>query len=139
MSDWWQHSLEPPDPRSAAERDLAALQGVWAQVWSKADGSELEEPPDYPVRVTVRGDEFTIGNARLGTATTYRLRPVPGASPKAYDLVAEDDPAQTVEAIYELAGDTLRVCQPLAGGPRPTEFTADAGTMNLLIVHKRVG
>jgi uncharacterized protein (TIGR03067 family) len=139
MSEWWQHSLEPPDPRSAGERDLAALQGVWGQVWSKADGSELDEPPDFPVRVTISGSEFTLSNARLGTAITYRLRPVPGASPKAYDLVDEDDPTQTVEAIYELNGDTLRVCQPLASRPRPTEFNGDEGTMNLLAVHKRVG
>lgn len=139
MSDWWQHRLEPPAPRSEGERDLAALQGVWAQVWSKADGSELDEPPGYPVRVTISGDRFTLVNAHLGSAITYRLRPVPGASPKAYDLVDETDPGQTVEAIYELAGDTLRVCQPLAGRPRPTEFNGDEGTMNLLVVHERVG
>ena len=138
MGEWWQHLPEEPDRRTAEEIDLAALQGVWAQVWSNGDGSPLQEPPDYPVRVTITGTEFTLTNTRRGGRMVYRLRLIPGADPRAYDLIEEGDPSQTVEAIYELEGDTLRVCQPLAGKPRPTEFSGDAGTMNLLIVHKRI-
>jgi uncharacterized protein (TIGR03067 family) len=139
VGEWWQHLPAEHDGRTPAERDLAALQGVWAQVWSNGDGSVLEEPHGYPVRVTISGDRFTLSNWKVGGGVAFRIRIIPGQSPNAYDLVAEDDPSEVVEAIYELDGDTLRVCQPFAGKPRPREFNGDAGTMNLLIVHRRIG
>lgn len=40
-------------------------------------------------------------------------------------------------AIYELDGDTLRVCYDLSGKARPSEFKTKAETQLLLFTYKR--
>ena len=44
---------------------------------------------------------------------------------------------KTFPAIYELAGDTLRVCYDLSGKKRPTEFKTKADTKLYLVTYKR--
>ena len=40
--------------------------------------------------------------------------------------------------IYEISGDTLKVCFDPEGKKRPTEFKTEAGAPTVLVVHKRV-
>ena len=40
--------------------------------------------------------------------------------------------------IYELDGDTLKVCYAIDGGKRPAEFKAKPGSKHVLIVFKRL-
>jgi uncharacterized protein (TIGR03067 family) len=42
-----------------------------------------------------------------------------------------------LQGIYELNGDTLRVCLAPPGKERPTEFSARAGSGNSLAVYRR--
>jgi hypothetical protein len=39
--------------------------------------------------------------------------------------------------VYELEGDTLRVCYPLRGGPRPTALKTGPGSGLSLVVYRR--
>lgn len=39
--------------------------------------------------------------------------------------------------IYELQGDTLRICYDLSGAKRPTEFKSVAGTKLYLVTYAR--
>ena len=41
-------------------------------------------------------------------------------------------------AIYELDGDTFRVCIAAVGKDRPSEFKAEADSQQTLIVYERV-
>ena len=41
------------------------------------------------------------------------------------------------DAIYELNGDTLRICYDLSGSKRPTEFKTAAGTKLYLVTYNR--
>jgi len=45
---------------------------------------------------------------------------------------------KTFPAIYELKGDTLRICYDLSGAKRPTEFKTVAGTQLYLVTYTRV-
>ena len=44
---------------------------------------------------------------------------------------------QTWLGIYELSGDTYRSCFATEGKPRPTAFTSEPGSGNVLWVFKR--
>ncbi len=44
---------------------------------------------------------------------------------------------KTIPAIYELNGDTLKVCYDLSGEGHPTEFQSKAGTKLFLVTYRR--
>jgi uncharacterized protein (TIGR03067 family) len=107
---------------SAQFADLPKLEGTWRVV------SSLGVPGGKKETVTIRSGEIVyalpLTNVRLGKIT--RLNP--NAKPKQMDLRREDEvfparlPDRTWLAIYELKGDTLRICINRPGTRRPTDF-----------------
>jgi uncharacterized protein (TIGR03067 family) len=63
----------------------------------------------------------------------------PAAKPKAMDIIGTDGPnkGKTFLAIYELKGDTLRICYDLAGKARPTEFFTSKDRPFFLAIYQR--
>jgi uncharacterized protein (TIGR03067 family) len=61
------------------------------------------------------------------------------AKPKELDITGSEGPnkGKSILAIYELDGDTLRVCYDLGGKNRPTDFTTKEGTLRFLVTYKR--
>lgn len=59
--------------------------------------------------------------------------------PKSITVTGTAGPNQgrTFPAIYELEGDTLRICYDLSGAKRPTEFKSVAGTKLYLGTYNR--
>ena len=59
--------------------------------------------------------------------------------PKGMPVTGTDGPnkGKTFPAIYELHGDTLRICYDLSGQKRPTEFKSTAGTKLYLVTYAR--
>ena len=45
---------------------------------------------------------------------------------------------KTFTAIYELNGDTLRICYDLSGAKRPAEFKSAPATRLYLVTYQRV-
>ena len=45
---------------------------------------------------------------------------------------------KTFPAIYEIKGDTLRICYDLSGVKRPTEFKSVPGTRLYLVTYSRI-
>jgi len=62
------------------------------------------------------------------------------SEPKGMTITDTAGPNQgkTFPAIYELKGDTLRICYDLSGAKRPTEFKTVAGTQLYLVTYTRV-
>lgn len=60
--------------------------------------------------------------------------------PKTLDstVASGAEKGQTALAIYELDGDTLRVCFADPGQARPTEFSSNAGSLQGLYTAKRI-
>jgi uncharacterized protein (TIGR03067 family) len=63
----------------------------------------------------------------------------PARSPKAINTWDQDGPYedQTVPGIYEIEGNTLKLCFARPGERRPTEFTTKRGTGFLLVIYER--
>ena len=90
------------------------------------------------MKLVVEGDKYavTVGKSPLDKGTT---KIDPAAKPKTMDIIGTDGPnkGKTFLAIYELNGDTLRVCYDLTGKVRPTEFKTRKGELRFLAAYKR--
>src|SRR5215471_17812360 len=107
--------------------DAKHIQGTWALVKAELGGQLMKD--DVWTKITLKLNsgkyELTAENTDKGTYTID-----PSAKPKTLDITGTEGPnvGKTIPAIYELDGDTLRVCYGLGGAPRPTEFKSPTGT-----------
>ena len=80
---------------------------------------------------------LTAFAANLPDKGTYTLDTT--TKPKSITITGTEGPnnGKTYPAIYELKGDTLRICYDLSGAKRPTEFKSIAGTRLYLVDYNR--
>ena len=106
-------------------QDLDGLQGTWNIVSLEMDGQKM---PGTGARIVVRGDRFStiaMGATYEGTVAVHQT-----SVPKSFDLRFEAGPEKgnTSLGIYELDGDTWKICLATRGFERPREFAAPPGT-----------
>ena len=113
------------------------LQGTWMPTAAEVSENPFGEATLKIMKLVVEGDKYavTVGiSVDLGT-----VRIDPAAKPMTMDIISTDGPnrGKTFLAIYELNGDTLRVCYDLTGKVRPTEFKTRKGEPLFLATYKR--
>ena len=126
----------------ATKKDLKALTGTWRIVSEDREGRRLSEEELKSAVVTygadgkysvVRGDP-----AKLVYEGTFKIDPT--KKPKSIDFTQTTEgktKGRTTPGIYEVEGDTLRVCRTTGGKERPTEFPSKAGSGQVLLLLKR--
>jgi uncharacterized protein (TIGR03067 family) len=130
---------EGPTPREeAARKELLKFQGTWSFA-SFEDGKKTPQPNLKKRTFFVGGSVFLVREGdKVIQAGTLRLSPA--KSPKTIDAVVRkgDHEGNTMLGIYELTGDTLKVCFDPEGDGRPKKFAVKAGSDLFLAVYKRV-
>jgi uncharacterized protein (TIGR03067 family) len=121
-----------------AKDDQKKLQGKWTATSGVIDGNEI--PKDQikgDMTLTFSGDKYTWAAGTDHGGGTFKLDP--SKKPMAMDAVPSDGPVkgQTVEEIYEIDGDTLKICFVMPGNKRPAEFKSEAGSGHFLFTYKR--
>ncbi len=120
-----------------ARKDLQELQGTW-QLESVEDSQKAKL--DVKKRTLFVGGDIVIVQEgdRLVQAGTVRL--VASKSPREINVVVRkgEHEDNTMLGIYELKGDTLRVCFDPEGDSRPRKFAARADSKVYVAVYKRV-
>jgi uncharacterized protein (TIGR03067 family) len=117
----------------ANEADQKALQGVWVAESMENAGQAAAKPDGRAVELTFKDNIFSGGP---GKDVTFKLDA--SQKPKHIQLTRSvDGKEESVLGIYELNGDTLKICIDEGGKERPTEFKTTAGTKQALIVLKR--
>jgi uncharacterized protein (TIGR03067 family) len=121
----------------AVKKDMDALQGKWQITSLTRDGKDQDVPKDA-VRV-VKDDKYTV-TPRPGVTIEGTFKIDPTAKPKTIDTTPTtgDNKGKTSLGIYEIDGDTLKICWAPAGKDRPTEFKSAEGSGVFLAVHKKV-
>jgi len=97
-------------------------------------GTDLQD-----VRLIFKDDGFTLKKGEdVRAQGTFTLDPA--KKPKTMDATLKEgkDAGKTVLAIYELKGDTFKVCRAPTGKDRPDKFAAESGSGVTLSVWKRV-
>jgi len=121
----------PISPQDATvRRDMELLQGTWVVVSLEENGkawpAEWVKKAQYSL--VIKGNTLTWkteGKIREARAFTIE----PDKKPKAIDVA--DAPGRNLKpyvGIYEVKGDTMRICESDPGVARPTEFVTKCGS-----------
>ncbi len=129
---------DPAPSRQAAKDDLKKFQGTWECVSMEREGDEI--PADHLKGTSVVYEDDLATLYRDGDLFRRSIITLdPSKSPKrinTWDLAGPyaDD---SVPGIYEIDGDTLKLCFSRPKVARPTEFTTKKEPGFLYVVYKR--
>ena len=126
------------DDKADVEKELKKFQGTWTFESVEAGGKKLPADQFKGITVTFEGAKYAVKKGdEVVEAATQKLDP--SKSPKTLDAKVTDGPNKgaVILGIYEISGDTLKVCFDPEGKKRPTEFKGESGA-HTLVVHKRV-
>jgi len=121
-------------PSSSAD-DMKALQGKWTLVSATENGA----PQTGDMQWIVDGDAYTVRYNQQTDPTPVKI--TLDAGRKRIDAVHHETPAGTYggkfKGIYELSGNTLRICYDLTGTSYPASFDAGPGSRRVIYVFRR--
>jgi uncharacterized protein (TIGR03067 family) len=125
--------------QEAVQKELQKLEGTWAMVSAEQNGEAAPKDAIQNIRVIFKGDKLTIKRGDVSLEGTIVVDPT--QKPVAYDATATQNGKKlSTLGIYEIDGDTLKVCYVPEGGKRPKEFSTKGGTADhpiMLGVYKR--
>jgi uncharacterized protein (TIGR03067 family) len=127
------------DDKEDVEKELKKFQGAWTFESVEMGGKEEPATDFKGMTVTFENNKITVKKGdEVIQVGTQKLDP--SKSPRTIDVtVAEGRNKGTVMlGIYEVSGDTLKVCFDPEGKKRPTEFKSASGSQTFVSVHKRV-
>jgi uncharacterized protein (TIGR03067 family) len=124
------------DAKEDVQKELKLFQGSWRI--ESIEFNEQQVPADAfkDARLIFKGDTFSTKNGDQGT-----IKLAPDKKPKEIDITLTEGRGKgnTLLGIYEIDGDTYKLCAPsMPGKERPKEFTAKKGTGFGIQVLKRV-
>jgi len=117
--------------------ELQGLQGTWEIVALEVDGATVPEAGFRGSRIVVKGGTFTT--ISMGATYGGTLSIDASTNPKTLDLSFRAGPerGKTSLAIFELDGDTWKLCLTVTGKTRPTAFATKRGSGHAYEVLKR--
>jgi uncharacterized protein (TIGR03067 family) len=127
------------DDKGELEKEVRIFQGTWTFESSETGGKAIPADELKGIVVTFEGDKHTVKKGdEVIQVGTQKLDP--SKSPKTIDVTMTEGPNKgaVMLGIYEIDGDTLRVCFDPQGKTRPTEFKSTLGSENFVNVHKRI-
>ncbi len=124
--------------RAEGPDDLKAMDGVWLPVKAELGGKPMPDAVLKTITLKVDDGKYEVVVGKEG-ADSGTCKLVPDSSPKGMDIEGKKGPneGKTFLTIYELKGDTLRVCYDLSGKSRPKEFKTEKGTALYLVTYER--
>jgi len=117
--------------------DAKAVQGSWKPVTAELGGEAMPEAVVKSISLKLDNGKYEVFVGDRPDRGTYTIDAA--SKPKSMTITGTEGPnhGKTFPAIYELKGDTLRICYDLSGAKRPTEFKSLAGTKLYLVTYNR--
>ena len=125
----------------AVQKEFKQLAGTWKPVSYELDGQKpVTDEQLAMARLTMTADgkiKVAFGDMAILEGAT---KIDPSKTPKTVDIKFQggDMDGKTSLGIYELKGDTYRLCRAAPGKERPKEFSSKAGSDHTLVVYQRV-
>ena len=122
----------------AVRKEWKRLNGTWEVTAVVSDGKEVTLPEEKTT-VTLRDGKYAgAAGGRVVAQGTDEIDPT--SSPKSMDITPAtgEYSGKTYPAIYEVKGDTYRVCIAPPDKPRPRAFESEEGSGHTLITYKRL-
>ena len=105
---------------------LAELQGKWRVIGLEVEGKTIPQEQIASSSITITGTRFMA----TGPGSLYEgeMTIDAAALPRRLSVAMEKGPElRTNHAIYEIKGDTLRICLNVNGEPAPRAFATRPG------------
>jgi uncharacterized protein (TIGR03067 family) len=126
---------------AGAAESSTKLDGTWQPTQAELGGQSMPSALLASITLTLRG-----GSYEVVVVTAKGRSPDKGTvvydettKPKGMTITGVEGPnaGKTFPAIYELEGDTLRICYDLSGAGRPDEFKSPPRTKLYLVTYHR--
>jgi uncharacterized protein (TIGR03067 family) len=120
------------------KQEQKKLTGTWSMTSFVMDGNKVPEEEVKKFKLILDGDKYTLKQEdNILSKGTVKLDLT--KKPKTLDITPSegDGKGQAMLGIYELNGDTYKVCYAPPGKDRPTKFESESGSENNLLVFKR--
>jgi len=117
--------------------DAKAVQGNWTPAKAELAGEPLADAVLKSISLKLENGKYEVFVGDRPDRGTYTVDSA--SEPKSMTITGTGGPnnGKTFPAIYELEGDTLRICYDLSGAKRPTEFKTSAGAKLYLVTYTR--
>jgi len=117
--------------------DAKAVEGNWKPIKAELAGQPMAEAVMKSISLKLENGQYEVFVGASPDRGTYTLDSA--AKPKGMTITGTEGPnnGKTFPAIYEVNGDTLRICYDLSGAKRPTEFKSVVGTKLYLVTYNR--
>jgi uncharacterized protein (TIGR03067 family) len=121
-----------------ASADGKALQGSWVPTKAELGGNPMPEAVVKKIMLKIHNNDYEVTIEGEGKDSGTVSLDV-DSNPKGMKITGVKGPnaGKTYPAIYELHGDTLRICYDLSGAQRPKEFKTVKGTQLYLVTYSR--
>jgi uncharacterized protein (TIGR03067 family) len=115
--------------------DVKALQGAWRVVKGESKGKAKPEDASKDLKWVIKGTRITLKGDE-GKSFELRFQIDAAKKPKTIDLT-NPERKETVQGIYQLDGDTWKLCVGVPGEKRPTAFVTRENLNVALFVLQR--
>ena len=122
----------------ASTKEYARLEGVWRFGVVEVEGVKQPDAPFETNKLIVsKGGRYLIVQGQRMTRGVIKLGPT--ETPKHYDVSITNGPrkGQTALGVYEIDGDSFKVCLPFRSKERPAALVSKPGSGCLFYVFKR--
>ena len=125
---------------AADPTDADKLIGTWLVVGGEEDGKPAPEDKIKGSRMTVdkKSIQLTDKDEKQLWVLVYKIDDSKTPHWVSMTVKAGTDSGKSSEGIYEVDGDTLRICYGLPGADRPKDFKTTVGSKENCFVLKRV-
>jgi uncharacterized protein (TIGR03067 family) len=129
--------LVAADDKDEVKKEIERFQGTWVFESVNVEGEAAPAESLKGAKLVIKGDKFTAHEGKEELHGTFKVDP--SKKPKTLDVTFSDGPdkGKTMQGIYELTGDTYKVCIGMPGKERPKEFVSKKGSGHVLEVLKR--
>jgi uncharacterized protein (TIGR03067 family) len=117
--------------------DIKALQGTWLPVKAELGGKPMSAEILKTIVLKLNKDNYETTVAGEPDNGTWTIDASTKPKGMTVNGVIGPNAGRTFPCIYEIEGDTLRICYDLSGARRPTEFKTEAGTKLYLVTYNR--
>jgi uncharacterized protein (TIGR03067 family) len=119
------------------KKEKAALQGIWKIVDVEGPNGKQNDLEGATLEFDKDGKNITLTKGDKTKKGTFKLNPA--GKPKEIDITPPDDNTKTMEGIYMIEKNTLKICICHEGSSdgRPSEFAVKDGKKHVLITLER--
>jgi uncharacterized protein (TIGR03067 family) len=128
-------AADPPTDE-AARKDLQRLKGTWQVQTMTLGGRPAPANETANKKLTFDGSKLTLHDADHQEEAEVILDA--GKKPPTITIDPKNGKEKPAEGIYQLEGDSLKMCFNPPGQGRPKEFASPEGSQTALVVLKRV-